>query len=87
MKERKKLTITKKVLFAIPLFLLWFVYISINLKKVNEYEESKREGARCMRSEYIGGVLVTTRYYFDKSKPPIRGYDTLKEFLERFGYF
>ncbi len=79
---------TKKILSAIPLFILWIIYFSITLKQRNEYMMAEQKGMKCVGSKDTGWIIsgTATTYTFDPNKKPEREYSTWKEFWKRFGY-
>lgn len=79
---------TKKILMAIPYFLLWILYVNLTLKKRNEYMESEKRGMKCIGSKDTSLLIpgFETTYYFDKTEKPQRDYITWKEFWKARGY-
>lgn len=82
------MTKSKKILLAIPYFLLYILYFLLTLEKRNEYMMSETKGYKCVGSKdtslFIPGSETT--YYFDKNKKPEREYLTWKEFWKARGY-
>lgn len=78
----------KKVLMAIPYFLLWIVYLGVTSNKRSEYIHAKARGHKCIGSRdtslFIHGSERT--YYFDPSQKPERDYITWREFWKDRGY-
>jgi hypothetical protein len=78
----------KKVLMAVPYFLLRVLYVIITMQKRNEYMASQGKGMKCIGSKDTSWILPGTErtYYFDPSKKPERDYTTWGEFWKGKGY-
>lgn len=77
------MTKRKKILMAVPYFLLWTVYLCITANDRQNYMMGKAEGKHCYRSE---GDLFGNTYWFDRTKKPERTYMNWKEFWASRGY-
>lgn len=79
---------SKKVLMAIPYFLLWLLYLFLTMEKRTEYMMAESKGMKCVGSKDTSCFLPgsETTYYFDPKKKPQRDYITWKEFWKARGY-
>ena len=79
----------KKILLAIPYFILWILYFLFTIEKRNEYMVAKSKGYKCIGSKdtslFIPGSEIT--YYFDPTQKPERDYVSWSEFWKSKGYF
>lgn len=78
------MTAKKKILMAVPYFLLWIVYLCITANERQNYAMGKVEGKHCSRSE---GDLFGNTYYFQPGIKPFRTYMNWKEFWKSRGYY
>lgn len=79
---------SKKVLMAIPYFLLWLLYFFLTMEKRTEYIMSESKGMKCVGSKDTSCFLPgsETTYYFDPKEKPQRDYITWKQFWKARGY-
>lgn len=78
----------KKILLAIPYFILYIFYVILTINERNQYMMGEEKGMNCVGEKDVSWFVPgsTTEYYFDPKSKPTRNYITWKEFWKARGY-